>query len=279
MNDIYAGIVCFNPNIERFNENIRSICSQVPYVIVFDNDSKNISDIKKVLNNYSNVELLTSERNVGIAAALNKLMQWGLTNGYNWMLSLDQDSVCDDDYIFKMKKYLYLDSNWGIVAPVIIDRNIGLIGHNPKNEFEVVKTCITSGSFTKIKYWSEVGRYDESMFIDSVDFEFCYRMKKFGHEVVQIRDICLLHEIGKSIKKRFFFWSINVSGHSSFRKYYIARNNVYYPKKHGLWFHFLRGNYRNLKMILIVLLYENEKSEKINSILSGWRDAIKQKNK
>lgn len=73
------------------------------------------------------------------------------------------------------------------------------------------------------------------------------------------------------------FWKIRVQGYSAFRKYYIARNNVYYPLKHHLWLFFVRGNVRNMFLILMVLLYEEQKVEKTKAILSGWRDGLKEK--
>lgn len=169
--------------------------------------------------------------------------------------------------------YLSREPNLGIVAPVIIDRNVGVVGHNPSKKYSHVNTCITSGAFSKISAWEKIGKYDESMFIDSVDFEYCYRMRKNGFGVIQVKDVTLLHELGESSKKNFLFWKVNVTGHSAFRKYYIARNNVYYPLKHHLWLHFIRGNIRNLGLILIVLLYETPKKEKVRSICKGWRAA------
>ena len=93
------------------------------------------------------------------------------------------------------------------------------------------------------------------MFIDSVDFEYCYRMRKCGYGVIQVRDVQLLHELGKSQKRRLLFWKIDVTGHSAFRKYYIARNNVYYPLKHRMWLRVLRGNIRNIGMMGVTVLY------------------------
>ena len=270
---IYAGIVSFNPDIKRLKENIEAIYNQVPRVLIFDNGSNNIMDLMKLVDKYNNVSLLKSKSNTGIAAALNRLMEWGLKHDFEWMLSLDQDSVCDDDYVNKMVPYLFIEKDLGIVAPIIVDRNVGIVGHNPSSDYSHVNTCITSGAFSRVDAWSKIGKYDESMFIDSVDFEYCYRMKKNGYGVIQVRDVKLLHEIGKSEKKRFLFWKINVTGHSAFRKYYIARNNVYYPLKHHLWLYFIRGNIRNLRMIGITVLYENNKKDKIISIFKGWINA------
>ena len=243
-------------------------------VVVFDNGSDNILNIEKLISNFANIVLIKSEKNIGIAAALNRLMWWGEKQKYEWMLSLDQDSVCEENFVVSMTPYLTVEQNLGIVAPVILDRNLGVVGHNPKTEYTHVKTCITSGAFSKLSAWKKIGGYDEKMFIDSVDFEYCYRMRKNGYGIIQVRDVKLLHEIGKSQKRKFLFWRVDIMEHSAFRKYYIARNNVYYPLKHHMWLHFILGNIRNLKLFMVVMLYEESKKEKISAIFKGWRDAF-----
>ncbi|MDY2887122.1 MAG: glycosyltransferase family 2 protein [Bariatricus sp.] len=277
MSKIYAGIVAYNPDLKRLEENVSSVRSQLSDVVVFDNGSDNIEGIQELVSNFANVILIKSEKNLGIATALNRLMQWGYQNGCDWMLSLDQDSVCEKDFVVRMEPYLTIERNLGVVAPVIVDRNVGVVGHNPKSKYAHVNTCITSGAFSKVSAWKRIGEYDESMFIDSVDFEYCYRMRKYGYGVIQVRDVQLLHELGRSQKKRFLFWKIKVTGHSAFRKYYIARNNIYYPLKHGMWLRVVRGNIRNIGMIVVTLLYENDKVRKIKSIYKGWKNGFKGK--
>lgn len=275
MSKIYAGIVSYNPELKRLKENISVIQNQISAVVVFDNGSDNIDEIRNLISELTNVEFIRSEKNLGIAGALNQLMQWGYEKGYDWMLSLDQDSVCEKDFVAGMTPYLTIEKNLGVVAPVIVDRNVGVVGHNPKSEYAHVNTCITSGAFSKISAWKKIGEYDESMFIDSVDFEYCYRMRKYGYGVIQVRNVQLLHELGKSQKRRFLFWKIDVTGHSAFRKYYIARNNVYYPIKHHLWFRMIRGNIRNIGMMVVTVLYENDKKNKLKAICRGWKDAYR----
>lgn len=269
---IYAGIVSYNPDIDRLKQNIDAIIPQVTEVVIFDNGSNNINQILDITG--SKIKVLRNEENMGIAFALNCLMKYG-EKKYQWMLSLDQDSVCEKDYVRKVMPYFSNIDNIGIVAPVVVDCNIGIVGHNPKEKYTYVKTCITSGAFVKVSVWQQIRGYDESMFIDSVDFEFCYRVRKAGYKIIQVRDVQLQHAIGTSRKYKLLFWNINVYGHSVFRKYYIARNNVYYPLKHHLWLHFIRGNIRNLKLLVIIVLYESEKKDKVISVFRGWRDAFK----
>lgn len=273
MNDIItAGIVTFNPDLDRFKENVNAILPQVDRVIIFDNGSENRESIEQEYQDRATI--IKSEKNVGIAAALNGLMKKSEELGASWMLSLDQDSVCPQNFCEQMRTYLYKEDNFGIVAPVIVDRNVGIVGHNPEKEYKSVRTCITSGAFTRVDVWTKVGGYDESMFIDSVDFEFCYRVRKAGYKVIQVRNVQLLHEIGNSEKRKFLFWTVDVKNHSAFRKYYIARNNVYYPLKHHLWLHFIRGNIRNIELLTTVILYENDKRIKIKKLISGWKNGL-----
>ena len=158
---IYAGIVTFNPEIIRLKQNIDAISPQLKEVVLFDNGSKNIKQIKKLIEEYNNVFLIEGRTNKGIAVALNVLMKWGYNKEYQWMLSLDQDSVCHEDFVKEMSKYLMIKKRLGIVAPVIKDRNVGIIGHNPVKKIQHVNTCITSGAFSNLKAWKQIGGYDE----------------------------------------------------------------------------------------------------------------------
>ena len=44
--NLFAGIVTFNPDIELLRKNIEAICAQVDLVIIVDNGSRNLEDIR-----------------------------------------------------------------------------------------------------------------------------------------------------------------------------------------------------------------------------------------
>lgn len=272
--DLYAGIVTYNPEIETFRKNLSVIAGQATCVVIVDNGSTNAAEIERIAAG-AGAEIIRNARNEGIARALNQLMAYGQSRGFGWMLSLDQDSVCPSDYCERMLAVLPHVPNPGIVAPTIVDKTVGVVGHNPVGEFQPVRTCITSGALTSIAVWEEVGKYDEAMFIDSVDFEFCYRVRKQGYQVVQVRDVALSHKLGECEMRRFLFRKVRVNHHSAFRKYYIARNNIYYPLKHRLWLHLARANWRNLWMLLQIYLYEGDKRNKAARLLKGWKDGYR----
>lgn len=268
---IYAGVVTYNPEINLLKKNIEAICKQVPVVVIVDNGSSNFKYIKELIADY-NLVIIRNKNNEGIAKALNKAMEYGKEKKYTYMLSLDQDSLCPDNYCEQMLKFCTTEKNIAVIAPVIHDRNVGIVGHQPTKKYGVVNTCITSGAITKISVWSEIGGYDNKLFIDSVDFEFCYRVRKKGYKIIQVSTVYLEHCIGDGQIVRFLFWKKRIISHSAFRCFYIAQNRIYYPRKHGLILYVVRGNYRNLKHLFQILIYEKNRRRKIRRFLEGWKN-------
>ena len=128
-----------------------------------------------------------------------------------------------------------------------------------------------------IKAWSEIGGFDERMFIDGVDFDICYRLRQRGYKIYCIHSVVLLHEIGHIEYHRFLFWKVLVMNHSAFRKYYIARNVIYTAKKRRSTLLVVKGLLQEIKMIGIVIFYEEDKLNKIRCICRGIYDGFKGK--
>lgn len=270
-----AGIVLFNPEINRLKKNVDSIINQVSELILIDNGSSNLSEIDLLLHQYRNVKLINNNENLGIARGLNQIMEIAESNGFEWCLLLDQDSVSPKNIISKFEEFINNTNDKrqiGIVSPYIVDIN-QVQTQIPGIPFQIVDDVITSGSLNSVNVWRKIGKFDEQMFIDGVDHEYCFRLGKAGYKIYQLNDIILMHEIGKRITRRLFFWKIESLNHSAFRKYYIARNIIYFDKKH-----FGKVSYltylRLIKQTLLVLTIENNKKIKIISLIKGIRDGI-----
>ena len=271
-NNICAGIVLYNPNINGLRLNIEAIKNQVETVFLQDNGSLNVIDIENLIKDFPSVVLLKNPENKGIAWAMNSLCEKADLNGYQWMLTLDQDSVCPEKMVENYKKYL---SDADMLCPKIIDRNYGVIDGSEKTT-ESVEKCITSGCLLKLSSWRELHGFDEKMFIDGVDFEFCYRMKKSEMNILRINEVVLNHEIGNITVRRFLGLKVIVKNHSAFRKYYIAKNIIYMARKRKSCFLIVRGLLQEIKLIGIVLLYENDRRLKLKRITQGMVDGFKE---
>ena len=271
--DISAGIVLFNPDINRLKENISAVIVQCTHIYLVDNGSNNTDEVKELLNQYnqSKISILCNTENQGIAKALNQLTAAAQKGGFEWILTLDQDSVAPSNIAEEFEKYTN-NLNAGMLCPVICDRNKGVVVE-AKDGYKEIDECITSGSLLNIKAWSEIGGFDESMFIDGVDFDICYRLRKSGYKILCIQSVVLLHELGRIEYHRFLFWKVLVKNHSAFRKFYIARNTVYLARKEHT--NIVKAILQNIKLFLIVVCYEDDKWKKSKKILQGTMDGFK----
>ena len=162
-NNICACIITYNPEITRLKKNINTIRAQVKELIVIDNNSENISDVEEICKSYNTI-LIKNDYNAGIAKALNQAVDWADQNGYTWVLTLDQDSICSRQIVQIYKKYIDLPQI-GIITCRIKDINSGSVSRKNRRRACYIDKCITSGSLTKISAVKEVGGFDESFFI------------------------------------------------------------------------------------------------------------------
>lgn len=242
-NRIAAGYVLFQPDIERFKKSLHIVLDQVDEVIVFDNDGN-----QRDLFSDDFVVYLTEGQNKGIAYALNRIMERAKEDKCDWVITLDQDTYLPKDMITYLKKYVN-ENNVAIICPQVIDkRRKYLQVKKGKDDFIDVDFCITSASCTNLNIWEELGGFDEWLFIDFVDNDFCKRIKLEGYRIIQLQNLVIDQEFGKITPKSpkwvdFYLWLSRITHNkniaklsyhkevSPLRVYYVHRNLLYLNKK------------------------------------------------
>lgn len=273
---ILAGIVTFNPDLDRLEENILSVITQVDKLIIVDNASANINRIEELLAfKFQDVNLIRNDTNMGIAYALNQEAQYCLVNGYSWLLSLDQDSVIPKGLISEYEKYVQ-DESIGMLTCKVVDRNFGELeqSNSQHRNVEEVSLCITSASLLRVAAWQKVGGYFEPMFIDGVDFDMCYLLMENGYKILKLNNVSFLHEVGKSKKTKFLGKEVQYFNHSPLRNYYIFRNNILLGLRHRLLFHQIL---LSLRLWIVMNIHEDNLLKKNIMIIKGLWHAIKGK--
>lgn len=247
MEQYAAGIVLYNPDITKLKENIDAISFQVKTVYCFNNGSVNISDVRKLLNQYNNVVLIDGKRNLGIATALNKIIERAYNDKIEWILTLDQDSIVCEGMIDELAT-LTKEEKVMIICPLIEDvrrkNEKSIVVRNTSNDIDF---CITSGSFMNIKKTLEIGGFDDWLFIGLVDNEICYRAIQMGYRIIRNNAVVLNHELGDltpSKYEKLFLCLGNILHSNTIKKlsykravnpmrlYYATRNMVYLNKKY-----------------------------------------------
>ena len=292
---IAAGIVMFNPeNEERVKNSLESILSQVDKAYVFDN-----STTANCIAFPSTVTYLTEHENKGIAYAMNRIMEMARNDGYDWLITMDQDSIMPDGIIEAYKKHIS-DNDVGIICPQVIDsrRSYMEVKKEPKEEY--IDFCITSASCTSISAWEKIGRFDEWLFIDLVDNDFCKRMVVSGYKILRMNELVLDQEFGKIIPKSERvqkFWNriakvlhndnFGKLGYRKFvspmRVYYTCRNIIYVNKK---LCHYGKTGYREnyncsgypgflIAFVVPSVLRAQKKREVLKAVIKGTKDGRK----
>ena len=264
-----AGIVTYNPELCRLKQNLDSVCRQCKKVVIIENNSDNRQKIINLLRNYKNVSVILNDKNMGIAFGMNQIGKMAQSLNEKWFVTLDQDSVCAKDMIKELMSTVPKDAV--ILAPVHIQRQQRKI-HNWR--IKKVPYVISSGNCVRTDYWKAAGGFWNTLFVDQVDHEFCYRAGRIGYKIYQNSKAMLYHVVGSPAVKKLFLWNICTDNHSAFRKYYQSRNITILRHIYPYEFGTEKKNFITYgMMIFIVLFVENNKIEKIFSILKGRKDA------
>lgn len=271
---ILAGITLFNPNIEGLKRNIKAIIGQVDKLICVDNGTQNIDEIEvEITKLFPDVYFIKNGKNLGIATALNQMFQFAEVEGFDWVLTLDQDSVCPKNIISEYRVHCDIP-NLGSLCPIIDDRN-----YENKDvidgEVTFVDKCITSASMTPVSVWKAVNGFLDELFIDFVDHDFSAKLIENNYKIVRVNGVFLEHEIGKGETHNFFGKEITVLNHSSFRKYYMARNWIYYMKAHKAVINYKLEVVKYLFFFIKTLLFEENKKDKLKEMYKGFCDSYK----
>jgi rhamnosyltransferase len=127
-----------------------------------------------------------------------------------------------------------------------------------------------SGNVLKTPVAQLAGGFNESLFIDEVDHEFCYRLRQRGYKILIFYDVKMEHHLGNITRHNIWTGHFNTTNHCGIRRYYMARNMLYimneYPEVKMQYFKDF------IKMVIKIILAENHKLEKIKYIIKGIQD-------
>lgn len=223
-------LVLYNPKWELTSNVIKYIIPQVDKIFISDNSTVPQPSYLKEINN---VMYHSMHGNKGIASAQNEGLKYYINNNYDFVFFLDQDSIVEDDMVQTLvEHYLDLESRGyrvGGIGPRPINRqqNKEYRGSVKKgviiDEYTTeVTEIISSASLISIEHIKLAGLMDDSLFIDGVDHEWCWRCSyKTGSKFYISEKTHLSHQLGEGDRK---FLGKNISIPTPIRTYYQFRN-------------------------------------------------------
>ena len=216
-------VVLYNPEL-NVKEKINSYLPKLTRLFVVDNSpNKNNFDL---LPNTKKIKYVCNNENLGIAKALNIGCENAIEEGFEWILTMDQDSEFEKDNLEKLINYVEneVEDSVGIVSPYhLIETCIPRSKLRIEHPIEVM----TSGNLLNLKHFKEIGGFKEELFIDCVDIEYCMNLRVHGYDIIRLNKITLNHKLGESKKYRILSHTVVTSNHNAMRRYYIARNCYY----------------------------------------------------
>lgn len=222
---VIACVITYEPDRDLLRSNLEAVLDQVERVVLVDNASSSFDAIASRLD--PRVVLLRQRSNLGLSRAMNAAAAEARRLGAEAVLMLDQDSVVATGLVESLERHLADDDDLAIVAARMIDRNLSRAGDYARG-LQVVQASITSGSLVRVRDWDEVDGWDERLFIDYVDFDFCLRLRMLERKIAIDHDTALDHAIGDARRVgRAIAW-----GHSAFRLRHMASDIIYYARKH-----------------------------------------------
>ncbi len=125
-----------------------------------------------------------------------------------------------------------------------------------------------------IAIWERIGRFDEKLFIDLVDTEYCLRSRALGFEVLAVPDAILRHVLGDVSKKNLLGKPVFPTHHSAFRHYYLSRNRMILMKRFAIRFPnwLFYETMSGIKLTIKVALYEPQRLKKLWAMCRGTVD-------
>jgi len=271
LNDIQSDfaviIVFYNPSskhvafaayLSKFLEN----------VLIVDNSPIPINNINKRLKGS---RYCWMGRNLGIAAALNYGCTMAMSLGLKYALLLDQDTVFMLQILcrhFEAAQSFFINDKVALVAP----GSLMLESVNEQLPFPV-KSVITSGSIIRLTACCDVGKFNDRLFIDQVDHDFCIRLRLHSYIILVNPAVSMKHKIGDPLEKKLLGRLIVSTNHHWLRRYYQVRNSLYlrrwYPSESMSRADFTKDI---LLTVLGIVLVEQDRIRKLYAMLIGAAD-------
>lgn len=242
--NIAAIVVSFFPEDVVIDRLLSSLSSQVGHLILVDNGGgENAAAIIRARG--VEIEYIKFEKNLGLGHALNVGFERAARIGVKYVATFDQDSDPPADLVEKLMKFHEEIELKGIkcaaVGPVFFDRREAVKVYFPfyfekngqiksavKNTWpdDLVETdsLITSGMLVRTDVWAQGVHYDDGLFVDYTDTEWCFRVRANGYKLYGCIQVEMGHAPSDSPPARVF--GLSFFRYSPLRRFYYFRNTV-----------------------------------------------------
>ena len=298
---VFSITVAFNPAPMRLAEQIAALRTQVDEIIVMDNGSvPSVTslfarpEIAALVSEKLPINFIVLEENLGVASGFNIGIEASRKRGAEFVLLLDQDSIPATDMVTRLLAgYQQAASESAAntvaaVGPRIVDsrdkhdypfirlgwiRNQHLRCTSSQQKTIACDFLISSGALIPVGAFDKIGKFDDALFIDSVDLEWCCRARARQFSLYGVCNAELDHRLGD--ERHLVLNQKNVVVHSPVRIYYQTRNRIalyrrsYMPLKWKM-----KDFVRMTARFLTIMFFVEPRLEYLRMSALGIRDGL-----
>lgn len=283
-----AVIVAYYPDEDVLAQLVSALVPQVEHILVVDNNSEGF-DFRPIAALSGKVSLVINQENLGIAAGFNQGVAFAMEKGSSHVILFDQDSLPGEGMIAKMHEVFqeaesrgiqlaalgpnYVDVKGAGQSPFVKVQGLRLVRVSGENSrFVSVDHLISSGCLIDLEALSVVGLFEEKLFIDYIDTEWCLRAKSKGYELYGVCEAYMEHDLGEQ------FLTIlhkTIPVHSPLRHYYLMRNGVWLMRQSWVgWRWRVIDTVRLTKIFIVFSVFGKPRIEHFRSMLRGIKDGL-----
>lgn len=228
---ILSIVITYYPEKEALTSNVNAFRRNVSKVLIWENTPVTEAPDYRFVEG-ADIEYCGGRGNVGIPAALNYAWHYAREHGFDYVLTMDQDSRWEgfDQFLeatIGAESFAGTRCVWGPNA---------WPGYHPAL-YTTRDYLITSGMLVPVTVLDAVGGWPETFKIDCVDMDFSYHCRHHGVTLYLVNRGFLHQQFGSTKRVRslraLFMKKIDVTVYPARRWYGTLRNGIIMHKKYA----------------------------------------------
>lgn len=258
-------------------------------IVVVDNGSTDGS-ADAIRELFGDIAIIANEENLGYTGGNNVGIQYALTEGFDYVCILNNDTVVDRNFLRLLVDAAEADPRVGIVGPTIyyfdkpntiwsaggrIDWSRGLPSLRGLNEAdegqyrEVAEVDYVTGCamLARLAMAEQIGVLDSRFFMYFEEVDWCVRAIRYGFKILQVPTAKVWHKI-----------SVEPQLVSPRVAYYMARNHLLFLKTSGVgirtWTHVIASYVRTLTSYTVRPKHRAQRAKRdamARGVMDFWR--------
>jgi rhamnosyltransferase len=246
---VCAVLVTYNPDPGPLGAAIDAAVQQVDELLILDNGSgpAGRAAVELAVQQHGSsgpgtakITVRNFGENRGLPAAFNEAIDFARAHQHRFLLLLDHDSILAPGVVPTLvREYARLSIQHRVgaleavnVEPVVLPtddfleeylrRRSSSVGDGTTEEF----LATNSGMLIPLALVDRVGKFDESYFVDAVDFEFGLRLRSLGWAIYRVPSARILHRRGEPVEARLGRVRWRLRRVAPQRHYYVGRDTL-----------------------------------------------------